>query len=384
MRLRLLSVAFLLSACWWTPQLFGDPKLKLRQGIQAHERRQYDAAVRAFREAIAESGQEYARRDILIVGDRYEPYLPYYWLALSLAQLGRCGEALEALGVSESQGALRAYARYNRNVARIRSDCPPPVERPLVADTTTAPPPRTQTTEPAPVTTPVPAPVEPVRTASTTRDEAPATVAVTTSQPAVAPPPAPVAPAPDPRLAPLQARLRREIAAAQQLRGVTVPNPTPQWTQAQAALRRTLANAGAAGASADFAQLTRVLDELGARSRAVAALVPARSIPAPVPPPDQLKVAVAAFFRGEYSRAVETLQNAQFTDTRAVAQSFLIRGAARYSLFLANGERDSGLRDAALADIAAFRRADPTGTLPLPQAFSPRLRKVLEGSVVTR
>jgi tetratricopeptide (TPR) repeat protein len=379
MRTRLFLAACVLAAVWSSPQLLGDPRQKLKQGIQAHERRQYEAAVRAFREAIAESSREYAQpRDVLISGDRYEPYLPHYWLALSLAQLGRCNEALQALSVSESQGALRSYGRYNRSVTRIRTDCPAPVERPLVADTTTTQPPRTQTAEPPPVTTPITVTAEPARTASTTPDPAPVNVAVTTTQPAVTPA---LEPAPDPRLAPLQARLRREIAAAQQLRGVTVPNPTPQWTQAQAALRRTLANANASGASADFGQLTRVLDELGERSRAVAALMPSRSLPAPVPPPDQLKVAVAAFFRGEYSRAVETLQNAQFTDTRAIAQSFLIRGAARYSLFLASGERDSGLRDAALSDIAAFRRTDPTGTVPLPQLFSPRLRRVLEGAV---
>jgi hypothetical protein len=109
----------------------------------------------------------------------------------------------------------------------------------------------------------------------------------------------------------------------------------------------------------------------------VDAYLKAAGLPRRPGPPAELRKAVTEFFEGDYANAAETLRNARFSDARAEAQTRLIRGAARYSLYMAEGEKNPALRAQALQDLAAFYDANPSGTIPFASSFSPRLLKVL-------
>ena len=363
-RILSLVVACLLQGIVAT-SLWAAAKTNFMLGVKAYEKGSYAEAARLFRTAIGESDQESRRRDVPIYGDRLEEYLPHYWLALSLVKTGQCREAQQALSRSEAQQALQQVPRYFRTVQKLRADCPVP----LIAETTTQPPIVTSTAREVarpdlPVVTAtiaLPPPLTETTVASTTGP-----VLTTTSEPAE-----------DPRLPALRTRLRQQIAVARQLRGTNLQNAPPEWSRAQAALQQSLRSAAVAENGTDPALLTRISADLAERSRLVTSLIPARQVPPSALPPAELRSAVTAFFSGDYRNAAETLRNARFTDARAVAQLYLIRGAARYSLYVADGEKDKPLERQALKDLTEFYRADPSGTLPLPDAFSPRLRKVL-------
>ncbi len=92
---------------------------------------------------------------------------------------------------------------------------------------------------------------------------------------------------------------------------------------------------------------------------------------ASAPPPDKLQRAATAFLQGDLEQVVSALESVSFDDARTNAQAFLLRGAARYYLFVEGGETASSLLVAARADVRACHVADPE-RLPSARIFSPR------------
>ena len=88
-------------------------------------------------------------------------------------------------------------------------------------------------------------------------------------------------------------------------------------------------------------------------------------------PPQQLRIAAQAFFGADYPRTLSLLEDARFTDPRAIATAHLLRAGANFSLFLAGGEEDEELQRSALDELRRSRKARPQMTLD-PSLFSPR------------
>jgi hypothetical protein len=80
--------------------------------------------------------------------------------------------------------------------------------------------------------------------------------------------------------------------------------------------------------------------------------------------------AAQAYFSGRYQEAADALKAASYTGREGV-HALVLRGAARYALYVVSGEKDDKLRQDALADVKACQRLDPSFT-PDRKAFSPR------------
>ncbi|HET7292788.1 MAG TPA: hypothetical protein VFM88_10205 [Vicinamibacteria bacterium] len=106
---------------------------------------------------------------------------------------------------------------------------------------------------------------------------------------------------------------------------------------------------------------------------------PPPTLPArPGPPPPELVRAAEAYFAGRYLEAVELLDRVSGVTGRAAAQAHLFRAASRFALFRAGGERDGVLKQRALEDVVACRRADPA-LAPDAEAFSPTFAELFRG-----
>lgn len=107
---------------------------------------------------------------------------------------------------------------------------------------------------------------------------------------------------------------------------------------------------------------------------------PPTTLPAarPGPPPAELLHAAEAYFAGRYLEAVDILDRLAGVTGRTAAQSYLFRAASRFALFRAGGEKDGSLRQRALEDVVACRRADPA-LVPDAEAFSPAFAELFRG-----
>lgn len=103
---------------------------------------------------------------------------------------------------------------------------------------------------------------------------------------------------------------------------------------------------------------------------------PASLRPGPAPP--ELVRAAEAYFSGRYDEAAGLLERIPGLSGRPAAQAHLLRAAARFALFRIGGERDAALRQRALEDVAACRRADPE-LAPDPEAFPPPFAELFRG-----
>ena len=86
--------------------------------------------------------------------------------------------------------------------------------------------------------------------------------------------------------------------------------------------------------------------------------------------PDSLRAAAGAYFAGEYRSALELLNGDDYDDRRATTQAYLFRSAARYALYLLDGEENDELLWSARDDATACRRLEPR--LVPDEVFSPR------------
>ena len=107
-----------------------------------------------------------------------------------------------------------------------------------------------------------------------------------------------------------------------------------------------------------------------------AAAAASAAAPTPGAPPAQggispeLLAGAQAFFDARYAEAADRLARANAAGPGA-SQAALLRGAARFMLYVTSGQQDESLRVAAADDVRACRRLDARLS-PDPAVFSPR------------
>ncbi len=169
---------------------FGDYKSDYREGVVAAERQDWAKVESQMRRAIAEQPAPDPQARIRMYGQRFVPYVPYFYLGLAAFSRGDCATAVALFEDSRHAGALNGLREAERQAMMLRScraklgtavATTPPATPPAATPPTAAPspPPRTPATAPAaspPTAAPsvaraVPAPV-PAATFDTSRAQA--------------------------------------------------------------------------------------------------------------------------------------------------------------------------------------------------------------------
>ena len=181
-------------------------------------------------------------------------------------------------------------------------------------------------------------------------------------------------------------RAESDALAAEAKELLARPAPSdPAVLERRGELGRALQAHQRLGRDASLASLRTVRDALATAGAAVTSALrrsPALPVPAaagdgvaaearPHPAPEKLRLAIAAYLGGDYRRAADLLAVADLGDDRATKVAHLVRGAARFALWVESGERDGALLEQARADVRACQRLDP-GVAPAPSLFSPR------------
>jgi hypothetical protein len=336
-----------------------DYKDSYKKGLDAVEGAKWAAVEGFMREAIQEKPTE--GEAIRLYGQRFETYLPHYYLGLALFQKGDCDGAVKSWDTSEAQGAVRKASQY-KVLTKNKADCQVRLAK--------AP-------TPAPK---APAGPDPAAVAAASRaadaelaraEEASRAVAGLQTDPLLAP-----AWSQEAGLGPAQTRAAETLATAR----TRLDSGKRKPDLAQLGEAKELA----ANAASHFEAIRSTAQTRQAALRAEKARAdaqPPRSTPTPLPltpaggapgsVPADLKDGARAFFAGEYGRAIELLKGADRTQGRVAAQAFAIRAAARYALFILGGNKDQELLRGAEADVKANRQADAKFQ-PDSQAFSPR------------
>jgi len=99
-----------------------DARSDFRAGYLAFERKNWQEVERRMSAAIAAQPKESARDLVRIGGTFSKAYLPWYYLGLARAELGRCAEAIDAFDRSESQREVTAL-REHETLVEVRRRC---------------------------------------------------------------------------------------------------------------------------------------------------------------------------------------------------------------------------------------------------------------------
>jgi len=343
-----------------------DYKDSYKQGVEAIEKSRWADATRLMREAI--TGKSAEGETIRFYGQRFEPYLPHFYLGLALFNSGDCVGALRSWATSESQGAIRKSDQY-RTLTKNRSACE---ARATPAKPTPATPP------PGPDPAAVARASQAADAALKRADDAARAVTLLQNDPALS-----RVWNQDTALGPAQERAKEALVSAR--------------AKGDAGRRKPdLAQLGEAREAAD--RVTQQLETLSRhatrkRSELTAARKPTPPGPVPAPPtvaptavaptrgpaPPELLAGARAFFGAQYQQTVSLLDGADRLPGRARAQALMLRAAARHALYLMGGEKDAGLLASTQADARSARRLDPQAA-PDPQAFSPRFVQLFQQS----
>src|SRR5687768_16872947 len=92
-----------------------------REGVLAFEKKEWAAAEKAMRAAVAGNPNESAGT-VSIAGSWYETYVPHYFLARALAKQGKCAEAIREFEESERQGITPTIPDFARHL-QTRGGC---------------------------------------------------------------------------------------------------------------------------------------------------------------------------------------------------------------------------------------------------------------------
>jgi hypothetical protein len=348
------ALAFALLSASFAREAAADYKDSYKQGVEAAEKAKWAEAARLMQEAIASKAAE--GETIRFYGQRFEPYLPHFYLGLALFNSGDCAGALRSWATSESQGAVQKSEKY-KVLTKDRASC----GKPAPANVLTPP--------PAP--TPDPAAVQAAEAALKRADDLARAVAALQADPALAP-----IWSQNAALGPAQERAKEALAAArgklEAARRKADPAPIAEAREAADRVAQQLE------AVSKEAVRKRAEPTPTPRPTATPSAPPTAS-PSRMPPPPELLAGARAFFGAQYPQAVALLAGADRLPGRAGAQGLMLRAAARHALYLIGGEKDAGLLASAQADARAARRLDPR-TGPDPQAFSPRFVDLFQQS----
>jgi tetratricopeptide (TPR) repeat protein len=294
-----------------------------RSGFNAFNLFRWEKAAEEMRKAIAANPSE-SGKDVHIQLLTWKPYVPHFYLGISLAKLGRCEEAIPALEETLRQGVLPDTRGFRERAEATLTECRAASPR-----------------RPAPQTVardeqPEQLDERPASTTTAAPSDATAAVHEPGPRDAVAPVPAPFQT--PPAAEPVKDR-GRSVSAEEHAQ-------PPARTQPDSR-RQTEAPASDLLLSA-----------------------PAAEIPAP------LVSAVDSYLRGKYADAVRILDGLTITDVKQRAHVLLFRAASLHALFLLGQARDGSLEARASRDLAEFRRLRP-GAAADPRVFSPRFLELL-------
>jgi hypothetical protein len=349
-------VAFLALALLLAPgarEAAADYKDSYKQGVEAVEKAKWAEAARLMQDAIASKAAE--GETIRFYGQRFEPYLPHFYLGLALFSSGDCAGALRSWATSESQGAVQKSEKY-KVLTKDRASCGK------------AAPQNVATPPPA---TPDPAALQAAEAALKRADDLARAVAALQADPALA-----AIWSQNAALGPAQERAKEALTAARgKLEAARRKADPAALMEAREAADRVTQQFDAVNKEA-----IRKRAEPPPTPRPTATPpTPPTAIPSRMPPPPELLAGARAFFGAQYPQTVALLAGADRLPGRAGAQGLMLRAAARHALYRIGGEKDAGLLASAQADARAARRLDPKA-VPDPQAFSPRFVDLFQQS----
>jgi hypothetical protein len=362
----------------------GQSQRAYRDGVKAAEKGDWPAVVKLMAEAIADRAEEKKR------------YTPHYYLGLARFELGDCAGALQSWSTSERQGALGkdelAKVRDGRGVCQARQDQQAVEAAQLGAQAALDQAARSSSK----LRSAVDSRIEDAWRAGSPsrRDRQAAAEAQLESAKTLAE---------EARASSDTAGLARaESDAGQAKQQLDALHEEAQRLLAEHGKRVGALRSKADGLIASARELLRSTAELapyapqikrkradlesllaevetkskggdayldGAISRATFSLEQLQD--AAAPPPRALSKAADSFFGGDYSGVVDQLTVFADEQPRARAHSLLLRSAARYYLWVEQGEGDGDLLGAAAADAAESRRTD-AALQPPASLFSPR------------
>ena len=361
------------------PLSYADFKDAYKDGVRAAEDQNWALVESKMREAL--NAEPTPQSKVRLYGMRFEPYLPHHYLALAASARNNCAAALAALSNGGHQSALsgaRDAAPLLAVEAQIKKRCQaaapsiPPVTPPVLPNVSTPPitpppvvePPVTVQTPPSRPQTPVPS----------------MPVLSTPVSPAVTSPTLPSGEVASVRNA-VQA-LKRELSAARSTfakpelatvagaKSAELNSLEVEALRLSQDLERAIANVDAAllsrtGSAANAAGTRATTLKL----TAISALAAAAPLARPAPPAALAQIA-KSFFGGDFKTAAQT--NVESLQGKALAHALLLRAAARYSLYVAQGESKAEQLNAVKADLTRAKSVDAT-VRPSAKYFSPRL-----------
>ncbi|MCS7181848.1 MAG: hypothetical protein NZ869_01885 [Thermoanaerobaculum sp.] len=166
----------------------------------------------------------------------------------------------------------------------------------------------------------------------------------------------------------LRAEARTLAAQAEELLRRPAPS-TAEVLETRGAVGRALKAYQQLGPEASADALRLVRDMLAQSTRSLERLLAAPPAPDAHPAPEKLQRAVAAFLAGDFQRTVELLAIPEMGSAEATRIAYLLRGAARFSLWVDTGEKDQNLYQQALSDV---RQCQALGGVRSTKGFSPR------------
>lgn len=92
------------------------------RAIDAKDRKRWDQAAQLFQASIEQNATDTGERINISGFGHFEPYLPKYYLGLSLQNLGHCAEAVRAYDDSERDGAVKNTSLY-KSLMQNRQGC---------------------------------------------------------------------------------------------------------------------------------------------------------------------------------------------------------------------------------------------------------------------
>lgn len=272
-----------------------DGQKEYLKGVRSYESKQFEAAVRSLRVALAEDPKEGLRK-VRTTGVAFEDYFPHYYLGLCLNQLGRNEEASRELQESDRQGVISERMALYKTLASLL----PKLQATLLAEA--------QPSRPAPNTPPAP----------TRPPPPPAPTALPLSPPTPGPPQRPIPT--EPPATPTPPAPRETPVKATPTKSAPISTPPPVQTP------------------------RGVLHDP----------TPIRS--APSLSPEELATAregVRLFFRGRFDEAVSRLEK----PAEKLPGARFILACSLANLYVLSGNKDSKLLDRARKEYALARSA---------------------------
>ncbi len=366
------KLAFLLIALLIAPISYADFKDAYKDGVRAAEDQNWALVDSKMREALSSEPTPQAK--VRLYGMRFEPYLPHHYLALAASARNNCAAALAALNNGGHQSAL-AGARDNAGLLaaekQIKSRCqnaapnvvPPSVPPPSV------PPPITPPVTPPIATPPVVRPPVTVQTPPN-RPTTPVAAAPTLASTEIASVRSAVQTLKRELSAARSTYAKLELAAAASVKAAELNALEQDAARLSQDLERAVTNVDATllsrtGSAASAASARATALKLSANAALAAAAPVARQAA-----PAALAQIAKSFFGGDFKAAAQT--NVESLQGKALAHALLVRAAARYSMYVAQGESKFEQLTAVKADLARAKSVDAT-VRPSAKYFSPRL-----------